>query len=182
MTTIRYRTTPQSLTDGQVSGELACDVNGNLKTAGDNITLLPITFVLDTLIHAAGDVLAVPTVLTAFTEADGYGILQSIVLNDKDDQGIALYVVVMDSNPTLGALNAACAITDANADFILGIIPVETTDWFDIGGCRIATIRNIGLPIKSVSGLTTLYLALVTRGTPTHAGASMTARVGIARN
>jgi hypothetical protein len=184
MIPIKYKATRQVLADNQQAGELACDINGVLLTeAVKDTAIINVTFVLDTAIYAANDVLAIPTVVTgAFRKVDGEGIIQSIVLNDKDDLGIALWVVILDANVSLGAINATAGITDVNADNILGIIPVETADWIDIGGCRIATLRNLNLPVKSVAGASTLFIGLITRGTPTHTAAGMTARIGIERD
>lgn len=150
---------------------------------GGNTAQVSITFTLDTSAYASGDVLAIPTVLTgALRKTDGTGILQSITLNDKDDQGQPLYVVVLDANVSLGTINAAVSITDANSDSILAIIPVESSDWIDLGGCRVAHIRNLGIPVKAVSGASTLFVGLITRGTPTHTASGITGRFGILRD
>lgn len=155
----------------------------HLGEVGGNTALIAVTFTLDTSAYASGDVLAIPTVLTAaLRKTDGTGILQSITLNDEDDQGVALYVVIMDANNLLGTINSSSSISDANARNIIGIVPVETTDWIDLGGVRVATIRNLGIPVKSVSGAATLYVGLITRGTPTHTASGITGRFGILRD
>lgn len=155
----------------------------HLGEVGGNTALIAVTFALDTSIYASGDVLAIPTVLTAaLRKTDGTGLLQSITLNDEDDQGVALYVVIMDANNSLGTINAAASITDANARNIIAIVPVETSDWIDLGGVKVATIRNLGIPVKSVSGAATLFVGLITRGTPTHSASGITGRFGILRD
>lgn len=155
----------------------------HLGEVGGNTAVVAMTFVLDTSIYASGDVLAATAVLTsALRKNDGTGILQSITLNDKDDQGIALYVVILDANNSIGAANAVVSISDANADSVLAIIPVEAADWIDLGGCRVAHIRNLGIPIKATSGAATIYVALITRGTPTHSVSGITGRFGILRD
>lgn len=155
----------------------------HLGETGGNTAQVSITFTLDTVAYAAGDVLAIPAVLTgALRKTDGTGILQSITLNDKDDQGQPLYVIVMDASISLGSLNAAVSVSDANADSILAIIPVESSDWIDLGGCRVATIRNLGIPVRSAAGTSTLFVGLITRGTPLHSATGITGRFGILRD
>lgn len=184
MLPVKYKLTRQVLADNQNAGELACDVNGILLTeATKDTAVINVSFALNTSIYTAGNVLAIPTVVTgAFRKVNGNGILQSIVLNDKDDQKIALWVVIMDANQTLGAINTPVAITDAAADNILAIVPVEAADWIDLGGCAVATVRNLNIPVKSVAAASTLFVALITRGTPTHTAAGMTGRFGIERD
>ena len=134
---------------------------------------------LDTSAYASGDLLADTKILTgANPSGNGVTELRSLVINDKDDQGVAFTVLLLDSNVSLGTINAAPSITDANADKILGWIPVATTDWVDLGGTRIATIRNIGLMVKGVSSRN-LYVAIVNgTGTPTFTASGLVMRFG----
>ena len=109
----------------------------------------------------------------------GFGVVASIVLNDEDDQGIALDVVFLDANTSLGTENAAPSISDANARNILGIVSVAAGDWTNIGGVRVATLRNINLPIKGASGSTSVYIALISKGTGTYTASGITGRISI---
>jgi len=145
-----------------------------------NTELPAIVFSLDTNAYATGDVLAATQALaSAFRSADGTGILQSIVLVDKDDQGAALDLVILKADVSIGTENAAVSISDANADSVLGIISVSAGDWIDLGGCRVATLRGLGLVVKAATGTTSLYVALISRGSPTHSAAGITAQFGI---
>lgn len=148
---------------------------------GGHTAIPSVIFSLDTSAYASGDLLAdTQAVTSVFRVTDGTGVLASITLNDKDDQGVALYIVILDANVTLGTENAAPSISDANADSILGIIAVATTDWLDLGGCKVANIRGINLPIKAASGTTSLYIGLVnSTGTPTFTASGVTARLGV---
>ena len=142
--------------------------------------LLPVVFTLDTLIYAAGDLLADTQVITgAVPIAGGSTVLQSLVLNDKDDQAAAaMTVVLLDSNVSLGTENSAPSITDANADNIVGVVSLVAGDWVDLGGCKVATKTNIGLMCRAASGTTNLYVALITAGTPTQTATGITGRFG----
>lgn len=150
---------------------------------GGNTSVFGVTFSLDTSAYTSGDVLADSQVMTSvMRKTDGTGVLQSIVLNDKDDQGLALDVVILDANVSLGTENAAVSISDANADNILAIVSVATTDWVDLVGCRVATIRNLSIPVKAVSGTSNLYVGLIARGAPTHTASGITGRFGFLRD
>jgi hypothetical protein len=148
-----------------------------------NSVVLDVTLSLDTSAYAAGDVLADTQVVTgAMRTNDGTGVLHSIVLNDKDDQGSALDLVFLRANVSLGTENAAPSISDTDADNILGIVSVTALDWIDLGGCRMATKTNIGLLLRSGAAATTLWVAAIARGTPTHTASGITMKLGILRD
>ena len=139
-----------------------------------------IVFSLDTNAYATGDVLAATQALaSAFRSTDGTGILQSIVLVDKDDQGAALDVVILKADVSIGNENAAVSISDTDADSVLGVISVSAGDWIDLGGVRVATLTGRGMVVKAATGTTSLYVALISRGSPTHTAAGITAQFGI---
>jgi hypothetical protein len=155
----------------------------HLGEVGGNTILATFTLSLDTSAYAAGDVLADTQVINSvFRKNDGTGVLQSIKLVDKDDQGQALDLVFLNANNSLGTENSAPNISDANADAILGIIPVAAADFIDLGGCRVATITNIGLPLQAVSGAATLYIGAISRGTGTYSASGITGILGILRD
>lgn len=148
---------------------------------GGSMVIVPLTFSLDTSAYAAGDLLADTQVLAnAVRVNDGTGVLESVVLNDKDDQGVAMSLVVLSANNSLGTENSAPAITDANADAILGIIDIPSAAWVDLGGTRVATLRDLGLPLVAATGTKSIYVALINgAGAPTFTAAGITARFGI---
>jgi hypothetical protein len=150
---------------------------------GGNTSVFGVTFSLDTSAYAPGDVLADTQVLTnAMRKTDGTAVLQSIVLVDKDDQGIALDVVILDANVSLGTENSAVSITDGSADNILAIVSVPAAEWTDLGGCRVAVIKNLCVPVRAASGTANLFVALITRGAPTHTASGITGRFGFLRD
>ena len=152
----------------------------HIGALGGNSTIVPITFTLDTAAYASGDVLADTQALAAAVRTNaGFGVVASIVLNDEDDKGNALDVVFLDANTSLGTENAAPSISDANARNILGIVSVAAGDWTNIGGVRVATLRNINLPIKGASGSTSVYIALISKGTGTYTASGITGRISI---
>lgn len=140
-----------------------------------------VTLVLDTGIYAAGDLLVVTQQLNGILRvADGTGVIQSIQVIDQDDQGAALDIYLLSANVSMGTINAAPSITDANAVNLHGPISVATTDYKDLGGAKVANIRNIGLPVKAVSTTDDLYIAVVNgAGTPTYTAAGIKLRIGV---
>lgn|GEM_PF-1663602 len=162
---------------------LTINTDGSSIVVG-NSGAVAVTLSLDTSAYGAGDLLAdTQEVANAMRVAAGTGGIHSIVLNDKDDQGAELYLVFLSANVSLGTENSAPSITDANADSILGIVPVYTSDWVDLGGCRIATLTNVGLVVKAATGSTSLYIAAVNgAGTPTYSAAGITMRLGLWRD
>lgn len=155
----------------------------HLGEVGVNQTLTAFTLVADTNIYASGDVLSDTALITnVFRVTGGKGILTSLVLNDEDDQGIALDVVFLDANVSLGTFNVAPAITDANARNILGIVSVLATDWIDLGGVRVATVPlgRLGIQLSAVTASKSLGIATITRGgTPTYTASGITGRIGV---
>ena len=159
----------------------AADWDGtqHIGEVGGRLKLVQVTFTMGTTAYGAGDVLADTQIITACMRADaGAGYLQSLTLNDKDDQGLPLDVYIIQTNTSLGTENSAPDISDANADNILGWFSVAAADYKDVGGAKLASLRNIGLPVIAAGGADDLYVALVTQGTPTHSGSGITGWFG----
>lgn len=170
----------QDYTGRTIAVELVDPVTKQAYTASGNTTYVDVTLSLDTAIYAADDLLAnTQTVASALRVNDGTGRLQSILVIDEDDQGAAFDIYLLNANATLGTENAAPSITDANARNILGIVPIATADYKDLGGVRLAFKGNIGMTVKAATGTTTLYVAVVNgAGTPTYTAAGVRLRLG----
>lgn len=137
---------------------------------GDRSEIVTVTLSLDTSAYASGDLIAdTQEIVNATGRPGATAILQSLVIHDEDDQGVALYVVVTSSSATAGTENSAPTITDANARSIQAIVPVATTDYLDVGGSKVACIKNIGALVKSAATDRSLYCFVVnSTGTPTY--------------
>lgn len=130
--------------------------------------------------YSSGDVLFITTTVSdAVRTNGGRAILQSITVLDKDDQGIAFDLYLFRSNVSLGTLNEAPSISDADALECLGHVAVASGDYKDVGGAKVATVKNIGLLLEADSGSKSLYVAAVTGGTPTHTASGMELRLGL---
>lgn len=157
----------------------------HLGEIGYSRAIIAVTPTLDNAVaYGAGDVLFDTTAIAgALRVNDGTGVLMSVFLNDKDDQAAAgLDLYFFSANVSLGTRNSTPNISDANADNLLGIVSVATGDWKDLGGCKVASIKNIWLPIKAGSGVTTIWVAGVTAGTPTTTTSGLVMRFGITRD
>jgi len=146
-----------------------------------NADVLDLVPTLDTSIYADGDVLFDTTAITNFFRSPGEGaFLQSIHVLDEDDQGVALDLVFFNALVSLGTINAAPSISDANARAIVGIVNVPAAGFVDLGGCRVTTLRGVGLQIRPPSGVQAAYVAGITRGgTPTYTANGLRFKFGL---
>lgn len=103
---------------------------------------------------------------------------------DEADQAGAFDIVFLDEFVTLGSLNSAPSISDANARKIVGKCSVPSAAYLDIGGSGIATITpgttDGNLPLLMQTGPLTrsLFMATIARGTPTYAVNSLRLKLG----
>lgn len=149
---------------------------------GGKTAVVAVTLSTDTAAYASGDLIADTQQIDAFfRKTDGTGVINSINIIDEDNQGVALYIIFMSTSTSLGTENSAPNITDANltAGF-QGIVSVATTDYVTISGAKVATIKNIGLPVKAVSGTDDIYIAVLNAtGTPTFTASGLEMRIGV---
>lgn len=152
-----------------------------IGTVGGNTSFVDVTLTLDTAIYAAGDVLSsTASIANAMRVNGGTGILQSITLIDQDDQKAQLKLFVFDTNVSLGTVNAAPNISDANALTLLGgPINFEVSDYTDLGGVSVASKDNIGKIVKSLGGSRNLFISVLNgSGTPTYTSSGIKLRLG----
>ncbi|NUN02131.1 MAG: hypothetical protein HUU41_13525 [Bryobacteraceae bacterium] len=141
---------------------------------------LTLTLTLDTSIYASGDVLADTQELQdALRRRDAKGILRTLTVIDKDDQGAAMDVYFFSRNVSLGTENSTPSLTDANFEYYLGHISVESADYKDLGGAQVACIKNENIELQSSDASRNVYVAVVTRGTPTHTASGIVLGFGI---
>ncbi len=147
------------------------------KTALKSVTLST-----DTVAYASGDLIAdTQQIDAALRVSDGKGVLQSITIIDEDNQGVALYILIMRTSTSLGTENSVPNISDANLTAgLIGIVPVATTDYITLSGAKVACIKNIGLPIQAVTGTDDIYIAVLNAtGTPTYTATGLEMVLGI---
>ena len=165
------------LTSGKsVSATLAAGEN-HLGSVGGDSGFGEETFVCEAGAIETGEVLTNTLEITDILRlAGGTGIIHSFKLNDKDDNGIALDVVFLRTNVSLGTKAVAVSITDSNADEILGIISVATGDWVDLVNNQTAFKSNLGIGSKGDS-LDDLFVSIIARGSATFTASGITIQV-----
>ena len=142
-----------------------------------------VALVLDTVQYASGDVLFVTQEITGFYPDAHEVMLDTVVVLDKDDQGIAFDLIFFRTEASMGAAaNAAVDISDANADEIASIVSIEEADYVDLANSKFAAVplNRAGMAMKLKPGLgeTSLYIGGITRGTPTHTASGITLKIG----
>lgn len=174
-----YNSTSPSVSNGD-QAQFQCDNEGNLKVANAGADVIDVTLVADTSIYANNDVLAVPQEITGvFRHAGGRVKLDSIVVLDGDDQGTAIDLVFFNASATLGTINAAISISDADAAKIVGHVAVAAGDFKDYINSMVAVKTAVGLIMEAAAASTSLYIGAVVRsGTPTYTASGIKLKLG----
>lgn len=152
-----------------------------VQTTGTS-ALRIITMSTDTTAYASGDLIADTQQYDAFFRVtNGTGVINTITVTEKDAQGAAIYIIIHRTSTSMGTENSAPNITDANlVAGIQHIIPVATTDYVTVSGTKIATLKNLGLPVMAVSGTDDLYFSILnSTGTPTYASGEIQLGIGV---
>lgn len=143
--------------------------------------ILSVTLTTDTLVYASGDVLAdTQLVLANLFKPGQEAVLDSISIEDDDDQGIAFDLVFLKSNTPLGTENAAPNISDANfALAVIGQVVIAAGDFVDYGGVRQANKYNLGIPLQLTPIAKDLYIGAISRGAGTYTANGLKLKLGI---
>jgi len=163
------------------SGSLTVDGDVTITSSDIVVTVTP---TLDTSAYASGDLLFDSTEIANAVRANGStAILESITIIDKDDQGMAMSLLIANAATDFGTPNSAPNPDDDETATVIGWVPVATGDYIDLGGARVACIRNIGLLLKAGAATTSLYIAGINgTGTPTYAASGLVLQVGLLRS
>lgn len=153
-----------------------------LVGAGDIV--VTVTPTLDTNAYGSGDLLFDSTEVANAVRVNGTcAVLQSVTIIDKADQGAAFTLLIADTNTDFGTLNSAPDADDTEAATVIGWVPVATSDYIDIGGAKLACVRNVGLTLKAGAATTSLYVAGVNgTGTPTYSDGDLVVKLGFLRS
>jgi hypothetical protein len=149
--------------------------------------ILKVDLVTDTSAYANVDVIdGVKTVAHAFIDDGGQALLQSLVVTDKAKQKSDLDIFFFDEAPatSVGADQAAFALADTDLAKCLGSVTVAAADYKDSSAASVATLKNIQLMLQAKRGAKarSLYLVVVSRGTPTYTSASdLSLKLGLTR-
>lgn len=136
----------------------------------------------DTSALAEGDVAFATQEVAGFsTAADITSILQSVTVQDPDDQGIGIDLIFFNANTSLGTENSAPDIDDTELLTVIGRVQVGAGSFYDLGANRVACVYGIGLPMKAGTG-GSIWMAGISRGAPTYAGGHIYIKLGVLRN
>lgn len=167
------------------------DVDIASIAAGENLIglvgapdiVVTVTPTLDTNAYTSGDLLFDSTEIANAVRANGgCAILQSVTAIDKDDQKLAMTLLFADANTDFGTANSAPDPDDTEAATVLGHVAIATGDYVDLGGASVACIRGLGLLLKAGAATTSLYVAAITGGTPTHTASGLVLKIGLLRS
>ena len=169
-----------------------------MANARTNLNVVDATPTLDTSAHADGDYMDTVKVSDAFLEIPNLestefqsgahtGVLLSLSVIDKDDQGQAFDCHFFASEPTVtSAKNAAFNMTDANLESAgyLGKVSIESGDYYNMANNQVASKANLGLAIKNTiakagTDFDAVWCVLVSRGTGTYTASGLVLRFGI---
>lgn len=153
-----------------------------IGSVGGTTVVKTLAMTTDTNVYASGDLIADTQQLdAAFRLSNGTGVLNSITIIDQDAQGVALYIMLHNTTTSMGTENSAPNISDANlAAGLQGVITVATTDYVTVSGAKVACLKNLGIPIKAVSGTDDLYVSVLnSTGTPTFTATGLNLALGI---
>lgn len=122
-------------------------------------------------IYAAKDAVGgLLTFTNAVRASGGSGVIETVTIEDKGQQMAWLDLVLFAASIGAPTDNNIFAPSDAELLDCVGTISIYSGDYADFSTNSIATKNNVGLEFV-LSG-TSLYGALVARGTPTYTGTS----------
>lgn len=128
--------------------------------------------VVETGAYASGDLIGEKLTLTNVMENDfNTAVLLSVTVGDQAKQNSALDLIFWAEDPATGTFtdNAALDVDDADLDLIVAVVSVGAGDYVDFSDNSIAFIGGINQIIQaSGDDNANLYLAIVSRGTPTY--------------
>jgi len=165
-------------------GALALATGANPLPVRTGVTdLISVTLTLDTSAYSSGDLIAdSQAVAGALRTSGGAAKLVSLVVIDEDDQGSAIDVYLTSSSNSWGTENSAPTISDADARSIQAIIPIASGDYKDLGGVKVANIKNINAIVEGAAS-TSLYVAVVSNAsTPTYTASGVKLVFGFEQN
>lgn len=137
------------------------------------MNIIPQTPTITAGAYSAGD--AVGGKLT-FSGCPEEGLIHSVTVIDKGEQSAELNLVLFEADFTSVNDNAAFDVTSTEEPDIIGVVNIVATDYEDIGGLTVATVKNLSLPFKltetAAAKRARIYGQLVTVGTPTYTSTS----------
>lgn len=127
--------------------------------------------------YATGDYVGTSGVPMSFVAVRGKtGLLTSALLIDKNATGVAAELWLFDRSVTPPADSAAWTVSDADAQFLLGVVSFAT--YLASAANSVSQVHNINMAL-SANAAQTIYGCLVTRGSPTYTSLDLTVVLGV---
>ena len=143
--------------------------------------IIDVTLTLDTSAYASDELMAdAQEIANVFgtSEINPTGVLQSLTLIDKDDQGMSMDIFFLDDGTSWGTEGVAASITDAIASKILGYTTITASDYATVGSQQVAHLNNLSMILKGKDKVPSLWIAVVARGSGTFAADGVDLRLG----
>jgi len=151
--------------DGTNSGDVS-STNGLPVTAGgyqNRISQTP-TISISPAYTAKDAIGGLLTFANAVRVSGGTGILQTVTIVDKGQQMASIDLVLFDQTFTAPTDNAIFAPTDAELANVIAVVPMS--NYSDFSTNSVAARGALGIAFEAVG--TSIFGALVSRGTPTY--------------
>jgi hypothetical protein len=83
-----------------------------------------------------------------------------------------------------GTLNSTPDPDDTEAATVIAVVEVSADDWVDLGGAKVQSVpaSALGQLLKAGGATTSLYVAALTGGTPTHTASGLVLQFGLLRS
>lgn len=154
-------------------------INGDIRDVKDVI------LTLDTAAYAIGDVLSVPLEIPfAVVDPGGACELKSLVVVDTDNNGVAMDILFLRSNVSIGAINTALSLSDVDAtSSILGKVSLVAGDFSSYTNGKF-TFKSVGATgmggvMNAAPGSHSIWIATVTQAVATWTIHGISLKIGL---
>jgi hypothetical protein len=159
---------------GQVSIDQTTPGTTNLVVVADQTVAITVSVTLTVgATYATGDFVGTSATPITFANAvrtsGGSATLRSVTISDPAaSTAAALELWLFNATVTPPADSAAWDLSDADGLKCVGVVPIPTTAQFLSSATSVMHVGNLGLQFHCAA--TSLFGALVTRGSPTYTG------------
>lgn len=133
--------------------------------------------------YGSGDVIGDTSPIEVELVRNDYGtaILQSVITHDLAAQNASFDIIFFDSNPTATTFtdNSAIDIADADLPKVIGVVNVVAGDYDASVDSSVATTLGQQIVLQNASGTNKVWIALISRGTPTYVADCLSLSFGV---
>jgi hypothetical protein len=131
--------------------------------------------------YTAADSLGGLITINSAVPIGGFAYLESILISDLASNDTSIDVVFFNDNPSASTItdNTAIDVHDDDIDKIFLVKNMPAANYVSFADNSVGFVGNIVSPIIMIPTNTTLYVAMVERGTPTRAVGDITLTLNI---